>query len=607
MPRIFFIVIIGILCGLSLGASAQISDEQLAEEYFNQGEFAKAELYYEKLYGQIPSSFHFSRYYESLLGQDKYDAAEKLIKRFIRKNPQDLTLRIELGQLYNRLGENEKAEKEFQAVIKGLDGNQGYIITIARKFVQAGENEYALQTYEKGRKLIRGFYSFNYEVAELYGQMKQYDQMVALYLEMIETNPGYLQTIQNALNRNFDFEDPGESTEALRKGLLEKVQKNPDEYVFSEMLIWLYLQQKDFYGAFAQTKALDKRKNESGKRLLALGQLYKNNEDYKLAEMCFDAVIKYGKKAPYYHEGYRQKLSTQKIQLEENYTATVTDWQPLAEEYKQYIAEEGITYATEAVVREYAEVLALRLGHLDESIALLDELLATPRLPETAIALAKIDLGDYYLMKNEVWEAALLYGQAEKMFKYDPIGEIAKFKYGKIGYYTGDFDWAKAQLDVLKGSTSKLIANDAMYISLLITDNTTIDTTYVPMEMFARADLYTEQKRYAEAIATLDSINIKYPGHSLEDDILYLRYKIYFKQAQFEKAAEALQQISEQYSDDILGDEALYYLGVLYEDQLHDKEKAKASFQQLLVDFPGSVFVAEARKRFRELRGDQLN
>lgn len=605
MTRLLLVILSFTLC--SQLAWTQVSSDQLANEYYINGKFDKAELYYEKLFNESPTQFYFERLFDSYRAQSKFDEAEKLLKKRIRRNSSQTILLVDLGQLYAAQNLHKEAQKEYEKALKELESNPGSVISLARKFVQIGENNYALKAYEKGKELIQGANVFNFELAELYGQMGQYDRMVELYLELIDSNPSYVRSIQNSLNRNFDFEEPGENITALKEGLLKRIQKDPNSLVFSEMLIWLNLQQKDFYGAFIQTKALDARQKENGERLIELGKLYINNQEFELAKKCFETVAKKGGQHTNYYIAQVLRLNTSYQQLASKKLSTQEDWQNLANEYQAYLSQEGYTHLTQRSLRELAEITALRLQKLDEAIALLDELLAIPRLADRAKALAKIDQGDYYLMNNEIWEAALLYGQAEKMFKYDELGETAKFKYGKIGYYTGDFDWAKAQLDVLKGSTSKLIANDAMYISLLITDNSTIDTTFVPMQMFARADLYFAQQRYNESLILLDSIQTEYPGHSLSDDIFYMKYKIHLQTKEYQLAALALENIIELYADDILGDEAHYYLGQLYANYLNSKEKAMEYYEKLLLQYPGSVFLSEARKEFRILRGDAIN
>jgi hypothetical protein len=50
----------------------------------------------------------------------------------------------------------------------------------------------------------------------------------------------------------------------------------------------------------------------------------------------------------------------------------------------------------------------------------------------------------------------------------------------------------------------------------------------------------------------------------------------------------------------------LFTLADLYEKQLNNPEEAKKFYQRLMNEYPGSMFNAEARKRFRNIRGDGL-
>src|SRR5207237_519209 len=129
------------------------------------------------------------------------------------------------------------------------------------------------------------------------------------------------------------------------------------------------------------------------------------------------------------------------------------------------------------------------LNKTNEANDLLEETIALPQLSLQLQAECKLELGDILLMTGDIWEASLRYSQVEKSFKHDEIGNEAKFRNAKISYYTGDFKWAQAQLDVLKGATAKLIANDAMDLGLLISDALAIDTNEAPLCIFARADL----------------------------------------------------------------------------------------------------------------------
>ena len=206
-----------------------------------------------------------------------------------------------------------------------------------------------------------------------------------------------------------------------------------------------------------------------------------------------------------------------------------------------------------------------------------------------------------------VWDAALLYGQVDKDFKNDALGREAKFRNARLSYYLGEFDWAKDQLNVLKAATSQLISNDALSLSLLITDITNLDTTMEALLMYSRADLYDFQNKDSLSMITLDSILTVFPGHMLSDEVWYKKAQILKPQGRFTEAAALLAEITEKYPEDILADDAMYQLGLLYENQLNDKEKAKTIYESLLTKYPGSLFVVDARKRFRLLRGDKIN
>jgi len=227
-------------------------------------------------------------------------------------------------------------------------------------------------------------------------------------------------------------------------------------------------------------------------------------------------------------------------------------------------------------------------------------------LNKSDLAECKLEYADIMLLSGNVWTAILYYSQVEKSFKENPLGHEAKLRRAKIAYYQGDFQWSQVQLDVLKASTSKLIANDAMKLSLLITDNLGLDTSEIPMQIYARADLLFFQNRFSESIVTLDSILRDYKGHSLTDEILFKKSEIYLKNSETEKAVDMLKRIEIEFSHDILADDAIYALAEIYQKKLEDKEKAKALYEKILLEFKGSIYTSEARKRFRKLRGDNL-
>ena len=212
-------------------------------------------------------------------------------------------------------------------------------------------------------------------------------------------------------------------------------------------------------------------------------------------------------------------------------------------------------------------------------------------------------LADLFVLENKIWEASLLYLKVEKQFKEDPLGHQAKFNNAKVYYYAGEFDWCQAQLDVLKASTSKLIANDALALSVLITDNYNMDTSEVAMKLFAIGDMYVAQKKYSEALRIYDSIYNQFQNHSLNDDILFRKSQVFKIKQMQDKAIDFLKQLEEEFPGSIILDKALFSIAKLYEEDLNDFESAKKYYRKILFDHPSSLYVIDARKRFRKLSG----
>lgn len=580
-------------------------DEKLAYQYLQNGEFEKALSYYEKFYAQKGSAY-YPAYLNCLIGLEKFGKAEKLIQKEIKLNPSQLSYNVDLGLLYYQTHDTSKGNSSFEKAIKELDTNPLQIEELANTFREKKLINYTIEVYLKAKKLLKSQFNFNFDLAQAYNESRQFDLMIEEYLNLLLENKGYLQSIQNALQTNVYSENTGEKSGFLKSGLLKYIQKYPDNEVFPEMLIWVYMQEDNFKGALIQAKALDKRLNESGNRVYRLSKLALSNKQYDVAIDGFNYVIGLGKTSSLYMSGRISLVNTMKEKITES-RYTQEDLFALESNYTTTIDELGKSSLTLSLLRGLANLYAFYLHKIPEAIKLLEETLGLPQLPAQEIAYCKLELADILLISGDIWEASLLYSQVEKAFSHDQLGETAKFKNAKISYYTGDFLWAKAQLDVLKGSTSKLIANDAMNLSLLITDNSTIDTNTRPLLYFARADLLFYQNKLSESLATLDTLDVAFPLHSLSDELLMMKYEIYKKEQQYDKCQDALNELLKKYGNDILGDDALFLLAELHQYILNDKEKAMELYKQLMIDYKGSSYTIEARKRFRALRGDELN
>jgi len=585
------------------------TDEQLADQYYNNNEFDKAVVYYEKLFNKTNEPIFYDRLLDCFLKLENSKEAEKLTKKQAKRFPNQLYYLVDIGWVYENSKESNKAKKAYEDAIKtmnskgfGLSMNNQQVIELANRFMKYKASDYAITTYLNARKIFKGRYNFNFELAQVYHQQNKIELMLNEYLEALNEQPAYIQNIQNILQTNLEPDDNGEKKELLKAMLIKQTQKNQEQVVFAEMLIWLYVQERNFKGALIQAKALDKRFNESGKRIVELAKLSLANKDYDAAIACHEYVIGLGKNNFYYFESKIDILVVYNEKITKSATYTNEDLLTLEKKYETTLNEIGKTANAHTLIRDLAHLKAFYLNKPTDALELLNDFMETPRLEAKNQAYLKLELANIYLFTGDIWEASLLYSQVDKAFKQDQLGETAKFFNAKISFYTGDFDWAKAQLDVLKASTSKLIANDAMKLSITITDNIGIDTTKAPLLIFAQADLYAYQNKTQEALALLDSLEKTFPFHVILDDVLFKKYEIYYKQQNIPKAITYLEQIEKNYAYDILIDDALYNLALIYDYDLKNKEKAAEYYKKIMFEHQGSIFTVDARKRYREIQ-----
>jgi TolA-binding protein len=535
---------------------------------------------------------------------NQYQRCEDAIKKELKKTPKNIQLYVVYGNLLERQGKMDEAKEQFDRAIKKMPNERFFIARVAEAFADLTKYDYAIEAYEKGSELMKDKYIFSYYLADLYKRKGDIPKMITNYLNSLNANPGSLGTIKTYFQRYLGENDYNE----LQTQLYARVQDTDTTTHFQELLSWVFMQRKDYKNALRQMKAIDRKLNENGARVFNLGNIAADDKDYDSAVSAYDYIItEKGKENSFYIDAKRELLSSKKRKIVEGYHYTKEDLLGLAQDYQIFLAEFGKKSETSMMLLELANLEAVYLNDLPKAIAILKETIDFPNIPPTLQAQAKIALGDYYLMQDEVWESTLLYSQVDKAFKDDILGQEARFRNARLAYFNGDFQWAQAQFNVLKASTSKLIANDALDLSVFIMENSGLDTTTVPLKLYSEAELLVFQNKFEAAFIKLDTLVKNFPAHTLDDDVMYLKAQVFLKKREYTKAAELFEKIATTYPDEIRADNSLFALATLYENQLNDKEKAKAMYEKIFTDYSGSTFAVDARKQYRKLRGDTLN
>lgn len=595
---IFFLIVVP-----GFAAMCQEStNEQLAAQYYSNKEYDKAIPYYEKIYSRSPSSYNYHNYLDCLEQTKDYKGAEKLVKKQMKQDESNLVLWIDMGTIYQLQGDDKKAKDAFEKGIRNLTGDRNQVLALGEAFAEKKEWDYALETYKRGKGLVKDEYPFLFETAAVYKAMGNITAMTDCYLDALKISPAYIQTVQDALQISVGDDADAAQNAIIKKELIKYTQRYTDDEIYAELLVWLMVQQKDYSTALVQVKALDKRKHEGGWRVLNLARTCANNDAFDVAIQAYQYIIDMGRKNDYYSQAKAEQLKVMYRKLISGGKYTQQDLADLQAKYKEALAELGIYSATIPLIQDLAYIDGFYLNQPDTAVDLLNRAIETPGVSSITAARCQMELADVLVASGKVWEASLTYSKILDEFKEDPIGEEARLKNAKVYFYTGNFKWAKAQLDILKAATSKPTANDAMALSLVIGDNSQDSANLKPLQLFARAMLLNFSNRDDSAGALLDSIaSMNAVTPSLDEEILMMKAGIAVKKVNYTDATKYYEQEIKNHSDGLMPDKALYLLAQLEENNLKQPDKAADYYKQIILKYPGSYYVEDARDRYRHL------
>ncbi|RAR72808.1 tetratricopeptide repeat protein [Flavobacterium aciduliphilum] len=587
--------IFSVLFFLFLTSFVRAQSEQLAQNYFDRGEFEKALVSYEALSKAQPTNLSYSlKMAECYQQLSQFDKSEKLLQDLYDKYKQSNFL-VELGYNFQLQKNLDKAKKYFDQAVDRIKKNSNEVYQVAYAFEHKTLVDYALQSYQTALSLDSKF-NFNFQMAVLYGQKGDVDTMIDLFLNESFRNPQNLVIIQSQLSR-FMIEDTTTSfNETLKKALLLRIQKSQDIF-WNEFLSWFFVQLKEYGKAFVQQKAIYKRNPESFSNIINLGQLAIAENDSTNAVEILSFVLENTSDLDLQIQCHSY-LMDMKIKK-----ATAAEYPSLSQELDLLIKKYGVSPYSLSLLKLKAHFLAFYLKRPEEGKEILKNALEIP-INREQIAYVKMELADILLFEEKFNQALIYYSQIESEGNNSPMGQEANLKIAKTSYYRGDFKWANHQLEVLKSASTQLIANDALDLFLLISDNTVEDSTQVALKKFSRADFLLFQDKKQDALAAFQAILKENKGDAIEPVTLLRIGKIYESKGDTTSALVSYKQIIDNFKECIYIDEALFYSAELYY-QTNDFDKANPLYEELITKHEDSIYYVTAQKRYRKLRGDK--
>ena len=581
---------------LLIGFASYSQRNQLADDYFRKGEFEKAANLYQEDYNKKKhSTYILKNLLKSWQALEEYKKVDSLLNERLISFPKQYFVWVELGNNLDKQHKPEEAKVYYEKAASQVKKNPEKGYQIARSFQENHLLDYALQAYLLMMEASPSS-NYNYQLATIYGEKGNIEKMFDTYLSMVSKRGGTLTNVQRFIGRYVSDDSLDPNNAIFRKLLIKRLQQNPkDEW--NKLLAWLYLQQKDYRKALIQEKAVHKRSQTDLTAIIDIGKLAFDGQDYLTSHQAFDYVLK-------------NSLDTEDqiwahYYLLENQIKQKKDLASIETSYQKVFAEFGKGKNTLAIQVSYANFLTFNQNNPEKAIEELQNSLKN-RLNKFEQAEVKIQLADILVFTGKYNQALIRYSQVQTQLKNHALAHKARFKVAQTSYFKGDFSWANIQLKVLKRGTTKLIANDAIDLSLLIDDNIAQDSVQTALKSYATADLLAYQNKNLQAIDTLSQILKNHKGHPIEDEALFKQAELFEKIKKYELAAQNYLSILELEANDILIDDALYHLAKLYDNQLNQPEKAKLYYEKIVLEQAASIYLVPARKRYRQLRGDAV-
>ena len=419
------------------------------------------------------------------------------------------------------------------------------------------------------------------------------DNLASIWLDECGKNvdnllkAGDLSLVQQFAYGLYEQQIPFSEIERL---FIQKIQQFPDDPNLIELLVSTYIFNGDWDKAWNQRRALDMRfKNEQGKRLLEFASYIFQSQQWSLASKIFDYLIKSYPGSNQNSRWQQMSIAAREQVVLRKENPEIAEVRNLISAYQKLRNERGDNSISMSSYWQEAKLYAYQLKQLDSAVFVLNKGILLAQNDLDLQAQMKLELGDILTYKGKKYDALIQYAQVEKQVKDSPLAYEAKIKTAKLYFYTGDFELAKELADILKQGTQREIANDALELSLLIEDNTGIDSLEVGLKNFANIRFVYDQKRWEEGDSLLVLLTTDNKQESLQDDILYLRATRARQKGENVLAKEMFWEIFKKFPEDIYGDDALFYFLTLSDTANSEP------FLLFIKQYPNSLHLSDVR------------
>ena len=580
----------------------------LGQAFLQGGQYEKAKAIYEDLYRQQPENYQvFTALNDSYIQLKDYSSSISLIESRIKNSPNDINLFGMLGSTYYVMGNEKKAFETWDSAAAKFPNKEVSYRVMANYAIERRAFDKAIDFLQKGKSASSDSKYFSYDLGNLYALTMQFKKAAEEYCSIISADPAQANSVQS---RIFSYiNKPG----ALHQTLSVVENQDNNNITIERLLTSLYKEAKEYDKAFALYKRIESVQNLQGGELIRFaGYLYSEKQFLKSAEV-YNYIIEQYPNSPFTANAKLGYAKTLQASLDSDNSANAQNWKPyfISPAYPQEKID-GIIKAYTEIIKLYPKTEVgdeayLRIGDLyfekmnnsGEAINYYNRLLnQSPLSP--LVAEAYLQLGNISIIKGNLDEAVINF---TKVLNFKRAGSdkknIARFYLAKIDFYKGNFDDSREILSEIISDLEDNTANDALELSLLLN---TAKNDSVNLAKFAGADLLKEQKKFGRAGKIYDTISQNPRAFILNSAAGIRSAEMDIALDSLNAAILKLSRIAGEKEKNIYSDKALYLEAKIYQYGLKNGPKAIESYQELLTNFPNSIYLDEARKNINTLK-----
>lgn len=585
----------------------------LAQAYINSAQYEKAKPLLEELYKDQPGNYEYYSSLNNVYTQLKdYDAAIALIESKLNANTNDINLYGMLGTEYYLKGNDQKAFEVWDNALKTLPQSEMNYRTIANYAIERRAFDKAIQYLKSGQEISKNPTIFAYDLGNLYSLTMQFKDATDEYCMIIAQNPNQLYSIQNRILGYID--KPG----ALQASIpvVEKYAEG-NETDFKLLLARLYIQNKAFDKAYDEYKKISKEQNDQGAQLLSFAGFLYSEKNYKLSAKVYNDLLNKYPSSPYISSAKLGYAKTLEATFDDENSSKIPSWKPFYEMPKLNSSEiDKIISAYLDITKSYAhsevsrEAL-LRIGEIklfkQDDITgaqnYFNEIITDSPVSQYS-ADAYHDLALISMINGNIGQAINYYLKIISFgnFAQDKKNQ-ANYQIARLYFYKGDFEKAREYLKGLLDNLGNSSANDALELLLLMNTSQSDSSN---LAEFAKAEMLAGRMKFKDADAIYKSI-IADPQKLMLQNLASLRdAEMELAMNNTDSASAQLLRIADENEKNIYADKALYLLGNIYQYGQGNSAKAIEIYENLLANFPNSLYLDNARAEIVKLRGTSV-